>query len=116
MSRKRFEIISTAFDKRNRPITTQKNSYKRTHTLQKYFSEKVGMHPDRAYLHAELHACIKSNGRPIETMLVQRFDAEGNPADAKPCPSCVEALKAFGVQKVRWTSRDGIKEQLVKDM
>lgn len=110
MSRKRFEIISTAFDKRNRPITTQKNSYKRTHTLQKYFSEKVGMHPDRAYLHAELHACIKSNGRSIETMLVQRFDAEGNPADAKPCRTCQSIIRSFGVKIVRYTTREGIEE------
>lgn len=116
MSRKKFELLSTTFDKRGIPITTQRNSYQRSHPLQKYFSEKVGLHSERVYLHSELHACIKSNGRKIHSILVQRFDASGKPTDAKPCASCVEALKAYGVQKAMWTTKEGIREQLVEDM
>ena len=116
MSRKKFELISTTFDKRGRPITTQRNSYSKSHPLQFYFSKKAGMHEDRVYLHSELHACIKSNGRKIHSILVQRFDADGSPADAKPCASCIEALKAYGVEKARWTTKNGIKEEFVEDM
>lgn len=116
MSRKRFELISTTFDKRGIPITTQRNSYSKSHPLQFYFSKKAGLHEDRVYLHSELNACIKSNGRKIYSILVQRFDADGNPADARPCPSCIEALKAYGVQKAMWTTKYGIKEELVEDM
>lgn len=116
MSRKRFELISTAFDKRGRPITTQRNLYTRSHPLQKYFSEKVGMHSERIYLHSELHACIKSYGKSIDTILVQRFDSEGKPVNAKPCASCVEAMKAFGVRLVRWTTEEGTKEKRLEDM
>lgn len=116
MSRKKFELISTTFDKRGIPITTQRNSYQRSHPLQKYFSKKVGLHESRVYLHSELHACIKSNGRKIHSILVQRFDAEGNPVNARPCPSCIEALKAYGVVYARWSTNEGVKEQLVEDM
>ena len=116
MTRKRFELISTSFDKRGRQISTQLNSYSRTHPLQKYFSAKVHMHEARVFLHSELATLIKSHSHKVHSMLVQRFDSMGNPKDARPCPSCVEAMKAWGVIKVRYTTEDGIKEELVKDM
>lgn len=116
MTRKRFELISTSFCKRGRPISTQLNSYSRTHPLQKYFSAKVNMHEARVFLHSELATLIKSKSTEVHSMLVQRFDANGNPKDARPCLSCIEAMKAWGVVKVRYTTEDGIKEELVKDM
>lgn len=116
MTRKRFELISTSFCKRGRPISTQLNSYKRSHTLQAYFSKKAGLHESRIYLHSELATLIKSQSSKVHSMLVQRFDSMGKPKDARPCPSCVEAMKAWGVVKVRYTTEFGIKEELVKDM
>ena len=116
MTRKRFELISTSFCKRGRPITTQLNSYHRSHTLQAYFSKRAGLHESRIYLHSELATLIKSKNNEVYSLLVQRFDAKGNPKDARPCLSCIEAMKAWGVVKVRYTTEAGIKEELVKDM
>ena len=116
MTRKKFELISTSFCRRNRPITTQVNSYKRSHPLQAFFSKKVNLHEGRIYLHSELATLIKSHSHKVHSMLVQRFDSMGNPKDARPCPSCIEAMKAWGVVKVRYTTELGIREELVKDM
>lgn len=116
MSRKKFELLSTTFDKRGRPIVSKVNSYSVSHPLQAHFSRKAGMHEGRIFLHAELRSLIASQERKVHSLLVQRFDAKGNYADAKPCESCVEAMKAFGVKLVRWSTKDGIKEELVEDM
>lgn len=113
MTRKRYEIICTAFDKKQRVICTATNEYNRSHPLQKYFSEKAGESSQKCWKHAELSAIIKSRSKPIDSLLVQRYDSEGNPALAMPCRSCQEAIKAFGIRLVRYTTAEGIKEYYV---
>jgi hypothetical protein len=110
MTRRRYEIISTCFDKRGRVLATAKNDYDKSHTLFKHFAVLAGESPDKHYRHAEFNACLKSRGRDIHSILVQRFDAEGNPALAKPCKTCQLVLKSFGVKLVRYTTKEGVKE------
>lgn len=89
------------------------NDYSRTHPLQKYFSVKAGESEKKCVMHAELSAILKSRGKPIDSILVQRFAADGTPALAMPCKSCQEAIKAFGIRLVRYTTIRGINQYLV---
>ncbi len=116
MPRKRYEIIASTFDKKGNLIASGMNSYKKSHTLQKYFSEKVKMNSERIYLHSELASLLKSKGKDVHSVLVQRFDNEGKPKNARPCPSCVEAMKAWGVIKVKYTVEGGFKSEYIKEM
>lgn len=114
--RKKYEIVATAFDKRGRPIGTGVNQYNRSHPLQKHFSIKAGMSEERIFLHAEVSSLLQAGKKSIDTVFVQRFHNNGDMANAHPCPSCCEALKAFGVRMIRYTHEDGIKEKLVEEL
>lgn len=112
MSRKRFEIISSAFDRKGLLIASSLNSYSKSHPLQLFYSKLAGMSDQRVYLHSEL-ACLIKAKKPVHTLLVQRFDSKGKPALAMPCKSCLLAIKAYGVQVLRYTTVDGVVEMNV---
>lgn len=116
MTRKKYEIVSTAFDKRGRILGTGVNLYRKSHTLQKYFSVKAGLSDERIYLHSELAAILDAGKKNIDSVFVQRFHTDGTMANARPCASCCEALKAFGVRIVRYTHESGIVEKEVKEL
>lgn len=111
MAKKRYEIIATAFDKKGRIIGAGVNDYQKSHPLAKYFSIKAGMSDKRYFIHAELAAILSAGKKNVHSILVQRFQNNGDMACAKPCPSCTEMLKAFGVKFVRYTDEDGVKEE-----
>ena len=111
MTYKRFNLFATCFDKRGRVISSGQNDYKKSHPLMKSLSVQLGEHPDKIYLHAEVQALLKAGDRNVHSVLVQRFNAKGEPALAKPCKVCSKALKMYGVKVVRYTSEDGIIEE-----
>ena len=115
--RKKYELLATCFDSRGRVICTRPNETSKTHPLQKMCSVMVGMSEQRSVLHAEVNALLASrNNRGVSkahTVLVQRFDSLGNPALAKPCASCMLALKMFNVRILRYTMSTGIKEEIL---
>lgn len=92
----RYKIRAFCFDKRGRLISTGRNSYTKTHPIQKYFAEKVGK-PECEFLHAEIDALLKAKGRKVYRIVVERFGKKGERLDASPCPICQEAIKAYGV-------------------
>ena len=108
MARRRYETVSTAFDKRGRVLATATNDYNRSHPLFKHFAVLADESPDKHYRHSEFNACLEAKGKDIHTILVQRFDAEGKPALAKPCKTCQLVLKSFGVKIVRYTTSEGV--------
>ena len=110
MPRKRYEIIASTFDKKGNLIASGMNSYKKSHPLMQHFSGLAGEHPDKVLTHAELQAMLRSKGKEVHSILVQRFDAFGNPKMAKPCRTCQKMLEAFEVKVVRYTTEEGVKE------
>ena len=100
MSR-RYDITALAYNKRGKLIAVGKNSYVRTHPLQAKFAKKAGK-PDAIYLHAEVSALLKSREQ-VHRLVVLRYDRQGNPVNAKPCPSCQLAIKHFNVKQVDHT-------------
>lgn len=103
MSKQRFDLTAIIYDKRGRVLSIGKNSYVKTHPLQHKHACLVGL-PDKQFLHAEIHAI--SRCKHIERahrMVVTRFNARGEPKNAKPCPVCVSAIKAAGIKHVEHT-------------
>ena len=97
-------LTARCYDKKGRLLSTATNNYNKSHPLQAYFAERVG-HPARIYLHAEIAAIIKAGDRPIYKIVITRFSPKTNRAlNAKPCPICEEAIRAFGIKLVSYTT------------
>lgn len=110
MTRRRYEIIATTFDKKGRVIASAVNEYHRSHPLFKHFAVLAGESDQKIFKHAEFSAVLKSGDKEIDSILVQRFDLQGKPKLAKPCKTCQVMLKAMGVKTVRYTTEEGVKE------
>lgn len=97
-------LTARTYDKKGRLLSTATNNYKKTHPLQAYFAKKVGHHA-RIYLHAEIAAIIKAGDKKIHKLTVTRYNPKTHKAlNAKPCPICQEAIKAFGIEWVSFTT------------
>lgn len=97
------EITAVIYDRKGRVLSIGKNSYVKTHTLQAFHAEKVGL-PDKQYLHAEIHAITKCKDlSKAHRILVTRYGKKGQPLIAKPCPVCQSALEAAGIKLVEYT-------------
>ena len=101
--RKKYVITAKCYDKRGRLISVGVNNYKKTHPTQAAIAEKVGL-PDKQFLHAEICALLRAGDQKVHKILVERFDSNGQPANAEPCPVCKEAIRMWGVQYVEFTT------------
>ena len=96
-------ITAYAYDKRGRLIAKATNNYKRSHPLQAHFAKLAGQ-PERVYLHAEVAVLLRCNDKQPHSVYIERFYKNGQPALAAPCPICRAALKAYGVEKITYTT------------
>lgn len=101
--KKRFLIKATCYDKRGRLISVGYNSYTRTHPTQAHFAKHAGQH-ERQFLHAEIHSLLKAGDKKVYKISVERYDCDGNPVNAEPCPVCKLAIKAWGVKYTEYTN------------
>jgi tRNA(Arg) A34 adenosine deaminase TadA len=99
----RHKLIAKTYDKKGRLISEATNNYNKSHPLQAYFAARVG-HPSRIYLHAEIHAIIKAGDKKIHRLEITRIGKNNKPLNAKPCPICQEAIKAYGIKFVSFTT------------
>lgn len=103
MPKKRFNITALIYDKKGRVLSIGKNSYVKTHPLQCNHARKVGL-PFKQFLHAEVHAIAKCKKLDqAHRIKVMRFDCEGNPRNAEPCPVCMSAIQAAGIKVIEHT-------------
>lgn len=99
----KHSITALIYDKHSRVISIGKNSYIKTHPLQAFYAEKVGL-SQRIYLHAEIDAIIRCKDlSKAHRIMVTRINKSGNFALAKPCPICVEALRNTQIKQVDYT-------------
>lgn len=93
---------------KNMPISLGKNQMK-SHPAMLDF----GRTEHHIYLHAEIDAILKATKEltPAElaksTLYVVRVLANGQHAEAKPCPGCQRAIKEYGIENVVWTTYNG---------
>lgn len=103
MCRRKYSIKATTFDSRGRVIAVAYNDYHKTHPLQKKYAEKVGLE-DKQSLHAEVAVLIKSRKSDVYKIKIERYDKNGNPKLAKPCPICEMAINVANVSVVEYTN------------
>ena len=113
--KKKHKIITTAYDNKGVKICTTVNDYNKSHPLQKKLSLSVGLSEERAFLHSEIRCLLKSSSlrRKVNTLRVERYDSEGNPKIAFPCPSCRQGIKLAGVKRVVFTTENGYDEWII---
>jgi len=115
MSKKKYEILSTAYDKNGNIICRGKNDYNKSNTWQKELSIACGLDEKRIYLHSELHTLIQAKNlrKLVHTLKIERFDAYNKPRIAFPCISCQMGIKLSGVKRVIFTTDEGYNEWIV---
>lgn len=101
-ARRKFTIKASTLDSRGRVISTAYNSYTKTHPKQARLAKMVGLEC-KQHLHAEIAAIIKSKDRQIHKIKIERYDVNGNPKLAAPCPVCQMAIKMAGIKFVEYT-------------
>lgn len=94
----RYQITAILFDKKGRPLSIGKNSYTKTHPIMARESAKHG-EPYKVFLHAEIDAIVRCRDMDkAHRIVVMRFDANGLPVNAKPCPICMGLLSTYNLR------------------
>ena len=103
MSRK-YNITAIIKDKHGHIISRANNSYVKTHPMQARLAENVGLE-QKIYLHAEVLAILRAGNRieKAKSMEIYRFDNDGRPKLAKPCPICMELIKTTPITEIIYT-------------
>lgn len=101
---KHYKVIAIIFDKRGRVISVGENSYTKTHPIQRYYADKVGMQV-KVFLHAEIDAIIKARKQIKDAyrIFVCRYNSKGKPVCAKPCPICQKAIADTPIKVIEHT-------------
>jgi len=104
MSSAKQNITAIIYDRKGRVLSIGKNSYVKTHPLQAKYAKEVGQ-PYKVHLHAEIAAIVKcKNLRKAYKISVFRYNNQGKPMMAKPCPICMSAIKAAHISVIEWTT------------
>lgn len=97
---KKHDLTAIIYDKRGRVLSIGKNNYVKTHPIQAKHANKVGL-PEKTFLHAEVSAIIKCKDlSKAHKISIFRFNLDGTPALAKPCPVCMSAIQAAGIKTI----------------
>lgn len=103
MSKKRYSVVATVYDRRGNVLSVGVNSYTKTHPVQARFAALFGRH-EQVYLHAEV-AAITKLPKPWKAhrIKIERYDSEGNPVCAKPCVICNAVIQATNIKRIEHT-------------
>lgn len=67
--------------------------------MQQHYAILAGK-PFNIFLHAEIAAIVACKNKKIHTIIVTRFNKQGLPMNAKPCPICTLAIKDFNIKRI----------------
>lgn len=97
--------VSAVVVKGNRVLSTGFNKDK-THPASWHYFKST---------HAEFDAIRKVPREQLKdtTIYVFRATKDGSPALSRPCPTCFEMIKAFGIKKICYTDNNSFKEEIV---
>lgn len=104
MSKQNKQSLSAViYDKRGKVLSVGFNSYIKTHPLQASHAKKAGQ-PEKQFLHAEIHAIVRCRDlSKAHRIFVSRWGNDGQPRLAKPCPICMSAIRAAGIEIIEHT-------------
>lgn len=99
-------------NKKGMIISKGYNKPTKSHPEQHKYASKVGKHK-KIYLHAEIDALIKCN-EPPHTIYIMRKLKDGSYGMAKPCEICEAAIYETTIQKIVYSTYEGIEEWKIK--
>jgi deoxycytidylate deaminase len=104
---RKYSITAIVTSSCGRSQSIGRNSYTKTHPLQKRYADMEG-HEAKQYLHAEVSAICKfisssGYGAKPYAIYVARVDSRGNTKLAKPCRICERAIKEAGIKEIHYT-------------
>ena len=100
---KRQHITAVVYDKHGRALSIGQNSYDKSHPKMKVHGAKVGIFK-KEVMHAECAAIVKVRDlSKAYRIAVFRYNANGEPLIAKPCPICQSMIDEAGIKIVEWT-------------
>lgn len=103
MKSKQHDLSAYIYDKKGRLLSMGKNSYIKTHPLQAKHAAACG-EPYKQSLHAEIHAISRCRDlSKAYRIVVMRFNKDGSPALAKPCPICLKAISMTPIKVIEHT-------------
>ncbi len=93
----------------------------KTHPMQKRYNRiRSGKFEDNGFtpkMHAEIMALSKLAGARLDTrklsLYTYRIRKDKAFGLARPCPSCMQAIKDFGIRKICYTTDDGYAEESI---
>ena len=102
----RFKI-GAVIVKKNRIIAIGTNTEK-THPIQKHY-DKFRKFPTHHRIHAEIKAIINSKLNHLDgcSIYIYRETKSGHLANSRPCPSCIQMIKNYGIRKIGYSTNDG---------
>jgi len=98
----KYLITAEIYDRKGNLLSIGKNSYTKTHPLQKRYAVKVNQ-PQKEYLHAEIAALVKCKSEDAYKIVIKRIDKNGNTKLAAPCEVCQLAIKEAGIKVIEYT-------------
>ena len=99
----RQNLNAIIYDKKGRVLSIGQNSYIKTHPLQAKHAKLAGL-DDKVFLHAEVHAIVRCKDlSKAHRILVTRWGKNGLPLYAKPCPVCMSAIQAAGIEIIEYS-------------
>lgn len=100
----RVRHYAMILSKRGRILSSGRNSYKDSSSLQRYYAAITGNY-ESLYNHAEISAIsrLKSPEKAYK-MIVVRVDSEGKQVLSKPCKICEKAIKDIGISVVEYST------------
>ena len=102
-SSQRQQVSAIIYDKRGRVLSVGQNSYVKTHPFQAKHAKLAGM-DEKVYLHAEIHAIVRCKDiSKANKILVTRWGKKGSQLYAKPCPVCMSAIEAAGIDIIEYS-------------
>lgn len=102
-SKPRRHVIAKIYDKRGRLLSVGKNSYTKTHPLQAFHANRVGLN-EQIYLHAEIAAIANcKNISKAHKIVVERFSKKGEPLIACPCLICADGISFTPIKLIEHT-------------
>lgn len=88
------QVTAIIRDKRGRVLSIGKNSYVKTHPLQAKHAQRVNL-PEKQFLHAEVDAIVRCPDlKRAHSIHIYRYNKQGEPVLAQPCPVCQSAIRA----------------------
>ena len=106
MSQVKHILLAKTFDSKGRQISQSYNMREKSHPVQAYYAEKVGL-PKKVFLHSEISAILRAKDKKIHKITVERYGRKGDMLLAKPCDICSLAIKEAGIIFVEYTTPDG---------